>query len=150
MEKSFKNILLTALKQATLHSAQKKVLFIDCANAFDPYKILKISNNRLKAKHALQNILISRPFTIFQLKRLVEHDVLKELRKDNSGLLVLFGVTQMFLDEDIKIEERKAVLKEIAKSILDFENFRVQVYLTENSFSDFLVEELNGKNSKII
>lgn len=149
-EKSFKNILLTALKQSVLHSTAKKVLFIDCANAFDPYKVLQLSNNRLKAKKALGNIMISRPFTIFQLKRLIEKDVLKESKKADPSLLVFFGITQMFLDDDIKIEERKAVLLSIAKSIHSFRNFKVQVYLTENSLTDYFMGELNGKNSKIV
>ena len=55
---SFKNALYTALQKALKSSVEKKVLFIDCANAFDPYVILKLSKNRLDAKRALENILI--------------------------------------------------------------------------------------------
>lgn len=77
---------------AKLHAAQP--LFIDSGNAFNPYFVQKHCRD---PKSVLTNILISRPFTIHQLKSLVFNlDELAERHK----IIIISSIDHLFRDAD--------------------------------------------------
>lgn len=80
-------------------------IFIDSGNAFNPYMIQKMTRD---PKAALNNILISRPFTIHQLKTLVCN--LPDLCESRK-VVIISSIDHLFRDADMR--EGEFVLEEI-------------------------------------
>lgn len=101
--------------QAALHWSEKgKVLFVDCGNAFNPYFITRCCRDWRKSKEVLQNILVSRPFTLHQAVRLFEKEMGKQAREMGAKSAVVFGLGAL-LGEEIAPEERKALVQRLVK-----------------------------------
>jgi len=143
-----------ALQQALyflIRNSQKgKILFVDGANAFDPYLVLRMCGSETRAKNVLNNTLISRPFTIYQLKRLIDSELSDAVKHNNAKEVIIFGITDLFLSEDLEEQERRIILNAISQKLLDYElknKWKIRIYLQDNPFTQIFREGLDGKNN---
>lgn len=122
------------------------VLWVDAANRFDPYVILKTTKNPVATKRILKRVYISRPFTIHQLKRLLETDLLEAANRQNTSNALIVGPSAMFLDENVNKDERTQVWKKIVEQIdrLPTQGLQPLVLDCENEYTKIAGEWANG------
>lgn len=89
-------------------------IFIDAGNSFDPYLLAEFAKQQnIDPKLALQHIIISRPFTIYQLAALVLKELPKTIAQFNPKLVVVSDLLQLFNDPALDAEESQKLVKEI-------------------------------------
>lgn len=110
-----------ALQKAVDIGRQGNVVFLDCGNGFDPYFVLRLSKDRLEAKKILNRVFVSRPFTFYQLKQLVENDLQKAAKDHSTNQVILFALTALFTDESRDEAEKIGVLNSIIGKIIQLE-----------------------------
>ena len=100
---------------ASLLAKGEHVVFIDSANAFNPFLIAEIATrlNR-QPKELLNRLHISRTFTVHQLEALITERIRAALNTYASRTLIASGFLHNFYDEDVALREawrifRKAV-----------------------------------------
>lgn len=83
-----------------------RVLVVDAANVFDPYRLVREAMLRgVAARQALSRVRVARAFTCHQLVRLVQEELAGELA---PGCLVLvLGPVNLFYDEQVPWAERR-------------------------------------------
>jgi hypothetical protein len=87
-------------------------LFIDAANSFDPYIIQRTC--RKDARDVLNNILISRPFTLYQLKSLIYN--LGELAQEHK-VVIISSIDLLARDFQGKEKELALVLEQMLSQL---------------------------------
>ena len=96
----------------------RTVLYIDAANAFDPYLISRLARQeRRNPQELLQRILISRPFTCYQLQTLLQDRMEAAIERMGAGLVILSGMVDLLLDETVPEWEARRMMGKILKSI---------------------------------
>jgi len=96
----------------------RTVLYIDAANAFDPYLISRLARQeRRNPQELLQRILISRPFTCYQLQTLLQDRMEAAIEMMGAGLVILSGMVDLLLDETVPEWEARRMMGKILKSI---------------------------------
>jgi hypothetical protein len=82
------NLILNVLCSNSIRIFGGKAVFIDGANSFDPYFIIrnysnskKKNSNEKDAKGLIESIMVSRAFTCYQLRKLVTSTLAKEISK---------------------------------------------------------------------
>ena len=135
-----------ALELVASSKTDERVLWVDGANRFDPYAILKLTQNPTATKKILQRVFISRPFTIYQLARLLEIDLIEAARRQNAKNVLIIGASSMFLDENVNEDERKEVWKKMVVQIhaLPGRGISPLVLDYENSFTELAGAWLDG------
>jgi hypothetical protein len=100
---------------APLLAKGEQVVFIDSANAFNPFLIAEVATrlNRQPAE-LLDRLHISRTFTVHQLEALITERIRAALTTYTSRTLIASGFLHHFYDEDVALREawrifRKAV-----------------------------------------
>src|SRR5918999_3190427 len=98
-----------------------KIMAIDAGNCSDVYQIVNFARQYgLETKRVLQNLLISRVFTIYQLTHLVTDELPKIIGKisSNANLIVVYGLLHLFVsDPHIDKKDAKQLIKETAHMI---------------------------------
>jgi|TARA_B100002003_G_C14146883_1_gene551509 hypothetical protein len=93
----------------------KEVIFIDCMNSLDPYMIARICrNNNVDEKSILDKILISRPFTTYQLNTLIK-SLIKVLER-KPGMIVFSELLDLFHNNDVE-EDAYIILQRVLREI---------------------------------
>ena len=108
------------LLSGVLAASGGRVLFVDGANAFDPYVVASYARRiGLHPKEILdrENFLLSRAFTCHQLTVLLEERVQEHLER-NPALLVVSGPLTTFMDEGVPWREVKALFKRLQRTLL--------------------------------
>lgn len=95
------------------------VIFIDAGNCSDIYKCVSfIRQYGLDQQKTLDRIIVSRPFTIHQLARLIIYEVALVLQRTDARLVVISDLLRMFVqDPQIDPDEACWLVKEIARSL---------------------------------
>ena len=95
------------------------VIFIDAGNCSDIYKCVSfIRQYGLDQQKTLDRIIVSRPFTIHQLARLIIYEVALVLQRTDARLVVISDLLRMFVqDPQIDPDEARWLVKEIARSL---------------------------------
>lgn len=107
--------LLLALQGAI---AQRPLLVIDGANAFDPYLISTISRRiGVPPSTLLTQIRISRVFTCYQLEALLEERLPRVRERFDPYGLFLSGPLEPLLDEEISRKEAVRVFRRILEAL---------------------------------
>ena len=112
--------------------------FIDGGNSFDVYLFTELARKyHLSYSRALNRQLLSRAFTIYELRSLIQDSgALFATRK--SKLLVISDVFSLF-NEDVERAEARRVVKDIARSISEIsERATSPVLITSASRPEFL------------
>lgn len=118
------NLLLTRLCVRALLPANfgglnsPFVIVIDAGNRSDFYLTVDFAKQYgLDLKTTLDRIIVSRTFTIYQLKSLLSRELPKVIEKYRPGVLIVPGLLDMFADPNIKKKEAKLIIARIMKSI---------------------------------
>jgi len=109
-------VLAYALRAiASLLAKGEHVVFIDSANAFNPFLIAEVATRLNRPpKELLDRLHISRTFTVHQLEALIAERIRTALNTYASRTLIASGFLHNFYDEDVALREawrifRKAV-----------------------------------------
>ena len=103
-----------------LSESAKKAIFIDAGgNNLDIYLCVNFARQYgLDIKKVLQNIIITRVFTIYQLANLIIYELPNAIQKLEAKVIVISDLLNMFIrDPQIEIEEGEWLIKEIINSI---------------------------------
>jgi len=85
-----------------------RVVVLDAALAFDPYRLAREARRRgLAPAAALAAVRVARAFTCHQLVRLVQEDLPRELSGSGATLLLVLGPCTLFYDEQVPLAERR-------------------------------------------
>lgn len=96
---------------------------VDAGNCSDVYQIVNFARQYgLEIKKVLQNVFVSRVFTIYQLARLVTYElprIIEQLSSDNkSNVIVIYCLLHLFVyDPHIDKVDAKQLIRETAASI---------------------------------
>jgi hypothetical protein len=83
-----------------------RVLVVDAANAFDPYRLVREAQGRgISRAAALSRVRVARAFTSHQLVRLLQEELAGEL--EPLSLVLVLGPVSLFYDEQIPLAERR-------------------------------------------
>ena len=102
-------------------SDYSKPIAIDAGNCTNVYQFVDFARQYgLEVKKVLQNMVVSRVFTIYQLADLIIHElpkIIQELSPRNK-LIVVYGLLHLFVfDPHIDKADAKHLIKEISKSL---------------------------------
>jgi DNA-directed RNA polymerase subunit RPC12/RpoP len=114
-----------------------KIIAIDAGNCSDVYQIVNLARQYgLEIKKVLQNILVSRVFTIYQLAHLVIGELPRIIEqfsadKRKNYVIVIYGLLDLFVsDPHIDKADAKKLIKDIAASIREISEDRFVVVST--------------------
>ncbi len=97
---------------ASLLAAGQQVVFIDSANAFNPFLIAEVATRLNRPpEELLDRIHISRTFTVHQLEALITERISQALKTYASRVLVASGFLDNLYDEDVELREAWRVLR---------------------------------------
>jgi DNA-directed RNA polymerase subunit RPC12/RpoP len=124
--KIYNNILLTRLciralmskRQGGLNSS--KVIFVDASNTSDIYLYVNFARQYgLNIKKALQSIVISRSFTMYQLANIIINDLPKVIEQfDGTKVIIISDLLYMFVnDPQVQIKEAESLIRQIVNEI---------------------------------
>ncbi|MHB1907566.1 MAG: P-loop NTPase family protein [Nitrososphaerales archaeon] len=98
------NTTLNTLCANALHIFGGKVIFIDAANSFDPYKIVQQQalKSEKQAQKFITSIVVSRAFTCYQLRKLITSNLINEVYSKENEIHSIFvsGLNDLFNEED--------------------------------------------------
>jgi len=93
-----------------------RVLVVDAANAFDPYRLVREARARgLPRAVALSRVRVARAFTSHQLVRLLKEELPGELKP--VSLLLVLGPVSLFYDEQIPLAERRRLFADLVDTL---------------------------------
>ena len=96
------------------------VIFIDAGNCSDVYECVDFARQYgLESDKVLDSIIVSRPFTIHQLARLIVHSLQSAMQDYSTKLVVVSDVLNMFLkaDPQIDLDEARWLITEISRAL---------------------------------
>jgi hypothetical protein len=95
------------------------VIIIDAGNSSDIYNYVNFARQYgLDIKDILKRIIVSRPFTIYQLENLVTCELPNIVRKFETKIIFISDILRMFLeDPSVRIGEGLPIIKEITNSL---------------------------------
>lgn len=118
------NVLLTRLCVRALLPTKygglgsPKVVIIDAGNKSDFYQTVDfVKQYGLNLKSALDRIIVSRTFTIYQLRSLLVREMPKIAQKYQSVVVFVPGLLDLFDDPNIKKKEAKRIIERIMRLI---------------------------------
>jgi len=97
---------------ASLLASGQHVVFIDSANAFNPFLISEVATGwGRRPEELLDRIHVSRTFTVHQLEALISEGVSEALTTYASRVLVASGFLDNLFDEDVELREAWRVFR---------------------------------------
>jgi hypothetical protein len=144
------NLLLTRLCVRALMSARRGgldspyAIFVDAGNNSDIYQTVNFTRQYgMEITNVLDRIIVSRTFTIYQLKSLLSLEVPKIIQSCQAKIVFVSGISDMFeSDPNIREKEARRVLARITKTLAKISN-RVLVITSfqEGNYADSLLQE---------
>ena len=106
-------VLTYALRAvASLLASGQHVVFIDSANAFNPFLIAEVAARLNRPpEELLDRIHISRTFTVHQLEALITERISEAMKTYASRVLVASGFLDNLYDEDVELREAWRVFR---------------------------------------
>ncbi|HDS44901.1 MAG TPA: hypothetical protein ENN68_02195 [Methanomicrobia archaeon] len=90
---------------------EKSVVYVDGGNSIDPYLIATLAKRSgVKPAQVLQQILVARAFTAYQLDTIISDRLEAVLDQAELGLLIVARITDLFLDRAVAEKEALAML----------------------------------------
>lgn len=109
----------TALAARVLFQG-RRVLYVDGANAFDPYILSRMAKGAgVDPRSILQRLLISRAFTCHQLETLIAERLGNAIRVYRPSLTVISGWSSLFHDENVPFREALRLLQNTAARVAE-------------------------------
>lgn len=98
--------------------AGEPVLYVEGANAFDPYLISRLARaNGVAPSALLARLHLSRAFTCHQMERLVVERVAPALHAHRARIAILSGLLETFYDEAVPCEEALRLAQGMFRSL---------------------------------
>jgi RecA/RadA recombinase len=99
------NLMLNILCANAIKIFGGRAMFIDAANSFDPYFIVRnysSSKSERAARSLVESIMVSRAFTCYQLRELVTSKLENEISKEENPIRSVFvsGISSLFNEQD--------------------------------------------------
>src|SRR5215831_4941385 len=106
------------------------VIIIDAGNGSDIYSSVNLARQYgLELKDTLKRIVVSRPFTIYQLANLVICELPKAVQKFDTKTIIISDMLRMFLqDSQTRIKEVRPIIKEIINSLRRLSNMSTYLH----------------------
>lgn len=96
------------------------VMVADAGNRSDVYGAVNFARQYgMRKDEVADRILVTRPFTIYQLKRLLATEMPKVIQKYQVKLVVIPGLLDLFDDPNIKNKEAKKQISRMVEAIND-------------------------------
>lgn len=96
----------------TYTTFKSPTIYIDGGICADPYRIAKYARmNEIDQNDVLNQVHISRAFTVYQLSSFIDHLLEKEIKKHDPRTLIIGKFPALFLDSDIPTQETQIILK---------------------------------------
>ena len=158
------NLLLTRLCVRALLPANYGglgspfVIIVDAGNKSDFYQTVDFARQYgLDLKSALDRIIVSRTFTIYQLKSLLLRELPKVIEKYRTSVVIVPGLLDMFDDPNIKKKEAKKVIPRIMQLLADLSNrMLVIASIQKSKYADLIMPSFekrillgDARNSKL-
>ncbi len=129
----------------------ENVIIIDAGNCSDVYRCVNLARQYgLDIKNTLKRIVVSRPFTIYQLAELAVNELPKVMKKFDTKTIIVSDILHLFLnDPQVKFVEAKNILKPIINSIRQFSRISLNVIVVSfhndvpSGYSRFLFSNFN-------
>ncbi|MFQ5815487.1 MAG: hypothetical protein ACE5G7_03210 [Candidatus Hydrothermarchaeaceae archaeon] len=103
------------IRNSLLHD--KKAVYVDCGNTLDPYAIARLCREMgADATKVLKNILISRPFTAYQLSGLLE-ERLNGALEEEPVLVVFSNLLSLFEGDDVEDRDAEVILGRVIREM---------------------------------
>jgi hypothetical protein len=94
----------------------RTVLYVDGANAFDPYILSSLARDAGQPpKAVMQRLLLTRAFTCHQLETLMVERLPSAVARYRPGLVVISGWSHLFHDENVPAREAFRLLQNTAR-----------------------------------
>jgi len=98
--------------------AGRTVLYVDGANAFDPYILSRLAKEAGQPPQAvMQRLYLTRAFTCHQLETLIVERLPGAIARYRPGLVVISGWSHLFHDENVPAREAFRLLQSTARQI---------------------------------
>jgi hypothetical protein len=101
-----------------------KVVYLDAANSFDPYFIVRnnFPQSERVAREFLQSVIVSRAFTCYQLRKLVTDKLVELIANQEEGqqkikTVLVSGVSSVFSEEDNTPDEIEVIELLMARTL---------------------------------
>jgi hypothetical protein len=131
-EECIDNFICSTIVRNTLELG-RVMAYVDCKNSFNPYQIARVCRScGLSEKKVLENILISRPFTAYQLNTLVEGGLTGALAK-RPAVFVFSGMLDLFKSEDVTEDDAKVILERVLQDLKGMAKADFPLLLTHSS-----------------
>jgi hypothetical protein len=92
------------------------VIVIDAGNRSDIYSCVNVARQYgLDIRDILRRVVVSRPFTIYQLTNLVINGLPEVVRKFDTKVIIIPDMLRMFIDSEIKIGEARYTMTQLDK-----------------------------------
>ena len=96
----------------------RTVLYVDGANAFDPYILSALAREAGQSpKVVMQRLYLTRAFTCHQLETLIVERLPGAIARYHPGLVVISGWSHLFHDENVPAREAFRLLQNTARRI---------------------------------
>jgi hypothetical protein len=158
------NLLLTRLCVRALLPANyggldsPHVVVVDAGNKSDFYQTVNFAKQYgLDLNSTLDRIIVSRTFTIYQLKSLLMRELPKVIEKYRPSVVIVPGLLDLFADPNIKKKEAKIVIARIMQLIKALSNrLLVVASLQETKYNELVMPSFekrialaNGQNNRL-
>ncbi len=142
------NLLLTRLcvrallpsKYGGLNSPY--ALVVDAGNKTDVYQTVDFARQYgISFRNVLGRIVVSRTFTIYQLKSLLSKELSEAIQKYQASVVLIPGILDLFDDPNIKQTEAKKIISRIVKSLQEISKKSLIITsLQESKYSKFFLQ----------
>lgn len=98
--------------------AGEPVVYLDGANAFDPFVVSRLARlHGARPQQLLTAIHVARAFTCHQMERLVSDCLASALDRYQARVAILSGLLESFHDEAVPAEEARRLLRRIVPAL---------------------------------
>lgn len=109
----------------------QRVYCLDGVNAFDPYPFAQEARAvGADPEWILDHVLVSRSFTIHQIRASVERLLPPLLETSPRPLVVILGIETLFLDESLPMWEHRHVLRKMLDALESFRDQGLPILMT--------------------
>jgi hypothetical protein len=104
----------------TYRTFQSETIYIDGGMCADPYCIARYARiAELDQREVLQNVVMSRAFTVYQLSTIIQELLEPMILKRSPRTLIIGMLPALYLDSEIPVQEARAVLSSDLQRIQD-------------------------------
>jgi hypothetical protein len=95
--------------EAAVCQLKDRVLYVDCGNQFDPHQYYR----RTKSDKSLEETLVVRPFTLYQLKSFVLEKLEKVIQESKVKYVLVSGIEYYRFDDEQEASEYKTIIERV-------------------------------------